>query len=437
MKPTKTMHESQEDLFKVELKRIINLDHGLVKLGNQMDWESFDNRFEKYYCEEGRPGIETRLIVSLHYLKYLGDLSDEETVLAWVENPYWQYFSGRQYFEHKLPIDSSSMTRWRKRIGEDGAEELLKQTVQTGIRQGYVKKSDCRRVNVDTTVQPKDIRFPTDARLNDRMREKLVKQAQAEGINLRQSYERVGKQTLRRQQNYSHARQFRRGRKASNKLRTILGRVIRDIERKMDNPSRLLLDNLETANVLYKQKRHDKNKIYSIHESQVQCIAKGKVNKKYEFGNKAGFVTSAKGNWILGAIGFKKNEYDGHTLERSLSQSEKITEIKIEQAVADKGYRGHKLEGRKILIVPRNKKRACRSLQKWWRRRSAIEPIIGHQKSEHRLDLNRLGGVLGDQMNPILSACGFNIKKLIRAFCRHIEIAWQSAFNDRLVLLGN
>jgi len=436
MKPIKTIHESQEDLFKVELKRIINLEHGLVKLGDQMDWESFDKRFEKYYCEEGRPGIETRLIVSLHYLKYLEDLSDEETVQKWVENPYWQYFSGRQYFEHKMPIDSSSMTRWRKRIGEDGAEELLKQTVQTGIKQGYVKKSDCRRVNVDTTVQPKDIRFPTDARLNDRMREKLVKQAQAEGIELRQSYERVGKRALRRQQNYSHARQFRRARKESKRLNTILGRVIRDIERKMEEPGKLLMDNLETAKRLYKQKRRDKNKIYSIHETQVQCIAKGKVHKKYEFGNKAGFVTSAKGNWILGAIGFSKNEYDGHTLERNLVQSEKITEIAIKQAVVDKGYRGHKL-GRKILIVPRNKKRASRSLQKWWKRRSAIEPIIGHQKSEHRLDLNRLGGVLGDQMNPILSACGFNVKKLIKAFCRHIKIAWQSFFNDCLLVLGN
>lgn len=431
MKPTKTIHENQEDLFKVELKRIIDLEHGLVKLGDQMDWESFGQKFEKYYCEEGRPGIETRLIVSLHYLKYLEDLSDEETVQRWRENPYWQYFSGRQYFEHKLPIDSSSMTRWRQRIGEEGAEELLKQTVQTGLKQGYVKMSDCRRVNVDTTVQPKDIRFPTDARLNDRMREKLVKQAQAEGIELRQSYERVGKRALRRQQNYGHARQFRRAGKEAKKLKTILGRVIRDIERKTDNQSILLLDNLEIAKRLYEQKRHGKNKIYSIHESQVQCIAKGKAHKKYEFGNKAGFVTSSKGNWILGAIGFSRNEYDGHTLERNLNQSEKITGIEIKRAVVDKGYRGHKL-GNKVSIVPRNKKKATRSLRKWWRRRSAIEPIIGHQKSEHRLDRNRLGGVLGDQMNPILSACGFNLKKLIKAFCFYIKMAFESAFKDSL-----
>ena len=229
MKPIKISHESQKDLFRVELKRIVNLEHEIVKLGDQINWDSFDERFEKYYCEEGRPGIETRLMVSLHYLKYLEDLSDEDTVKKWTENPYWQYFSGRQYFEYRVPLDSSSMTRWRKRIGEDGAEELLKQTIRVGIKQGYVKKTDCRRVNVDTTVQPKDIRFPTDARLNDRMREKLVKLAQTEGIELRQSYERVGKQILRRQQNYSHARQPGRAKKEAKRIKTLLGRVIRDI----------------------------------------------------------------------------------------------------------------------------------------------------------------------------------------------------------------
>ena len=190
----------------------------------------------------------------------------------------------------------------------------------------------------------------------------------------------------------------------------------------------MLLDNLEIAKSLYAQRKDGKNKIYSIHEPQVQCIAKGKVHKKYEFGNKAGFVTSARGNWILGAIGFSKNEYDGHTLERNLRQAEKITEMEIEKATVDKGYRGHKLEASKVSIVPRNKKKASRSLRKWWKRRSAIEPIIGHQKSEHRLDRNRLSGILGDQMNPILSACGFNFKKLLRAFWLYVKFDFQTAF---------
>lgn len=427
MKPTKTAYEDQIDLFKVELKRIVAMSHELIKLADKIDWASFDSKFDKYYCEAGRPGIETRMMVSLHYLKYLEDLSDEETVQRWVENPYWQYFSGRQYFEHELPIESSSMTRWRRRIGEAGAEELLKQTVLTGIKQGYLKKTDCSRVNVDTTVQPKNVRFPTDARLYGRMRETLVKRARSEGIELRQSYERVGKRLLMRQQNYSHARQPAKALKETRKLRTLLGRVIRDIERKSGDLSPLA-NKLALARKVYNQKRDDHNKIYSIHEPQVQCIAKGKVHKKYEFGNKAGYVTTAKSNWILGAIGFTSNLYDGHTLGKNLGQAEKITGIEIKQAAVDKGYRGHQLEGRNILIVPRKKKNASRSLQKWWKRRSAIEPIIGHQKSEHRLDRNRLYHLIGDQINPILAACGFNFKKLLRAFCLYIKFQFKSAF---------
>jgi len=428
MKPTKTAHDNHGDLFKVELKRLIDLSRELVKLGDRMDWDSFDNKFEKYYCEQGRPAIETRLMVSLHYLKYLEDLSDDEVVLKWRDNPYWQYFSGRQYFEHEVPIDSSSMSRWRRRMGEEGAEELLKQTVITGIKQGYIKKADCSRVNVDTTVQPKNVRFPTDARLYDRMRETLVKRAQSEGIELRQSYERVGKIILRRQQNYSHARQPVRAMRETRKLKTLLGRVIRDIERKTGG-SGLLQNKLALAKRVYNQQRDDSNKIYSIHEPQVQCIAKGKVHKKYEFGNKAGYVTAARSNWILGAIGFTSNMYDGHTLDENINQAERITGVEINQAAVDKGYRGHGLENRNILIVPRKKKGASRSLQKWWRRRSAIEPIIGHQKSEHRLDRNRLYYVLGDQINPILSACGFNFKKLMRAFCVYIKLGFKIDFN--------
>ena len=165
MKPQKTKNDPQMELFKRELKGLVKRKHGLVILAEQMNWKAFDERFEGYFCEEGRPAIETRLIVSLHYLKYSYNLSDEETVARWGENPYWQYFSGRQYFEHELPIDPSSMTRWRKRIGKEGAEALLKETIITGIKQGHLTKRQCERVNVDTTVQTKNIRFPTDARL--------------------------------------------------------------------------------------------------------------------------------------------------------------------------------------------------------------------------------------------------------------------------------
>jgi transposase, IS5 family len=417
MKPQKVRRDPQMDLFKIELVQIIDTQHEIAQLAKQIVWEAFDERFESKFSEEGRPAIATRLMVSLHYLKYAYDLSDEETVARWVENPYWQYLSGRQYFEHRLPIEPSSMTRWRKRVGVEGAEELLRQTVVAAKEQKYLKGSQSERVSIDTTVQTKAIRFPTDARLYDRMREVLVNGAKKEGIELRQSYGRVGKRSLRRQQNYAHARQMRRALKETKRLKTLLGRVIRDIDRKAVKPSIVLRERLLLGKRLLEQERGSKNKIYSIHEPQVECIAKGKAHQRYEFGSKVGFVVSAKGNWILGAQAFNRNRYDGHTLRESIEQAEKITNIKIKQAVCDQGYRGHKVSGTKVSLVPRNKRQATRAIRRWWRRRNAIEPIIGHEKSEHRLNRNQLAGELGDSMNVVFSACGFNIKKLLRAFC--------------------
>lgn len=434
MKPKKTRHSAQMDWVRVELKGLIDQRHPLVKIGRHMNWTSFDEKFGGSYADEGRPAVETRLMVSLHYLKYTYDLSDEEVVMRWVENPYWQYLSGRQYFEHVMPIDPSSMTRWRKRVDSNGAEELLKQTIQTAIRCGYLKAKDCEKVNVDTTVQTKAIRFPTDARLYDRMREVLVRAAETLGIELRQSYERVGKVALRRQQSYGHAKQFKRMARETKRLKTYLGRVVRDIERKMPSGSNGLQGQLELAQRILLQEKNSKNKVYSVHEPQVECIAKGKAHQRYEFGNKAGLVTSAKSNWILGAMGFKGNPYDGHTLKDELTQAERLTGIVIDQAVVDLGYRGHGVDGKDVLIVPRDKRRGTATVKKWWRRRNAIEPIIGHEKSDHRLERNRLAGELGDKMNVLLSACGFNFKKLWRAFCAWLRLAIEPFFDRNFSL---
>ena len=429
MKPQKFKRDPQLDLFKTELNRIINFNHPLAKLAKQIDWAAFDKEFETHFTDEGRPAIATRLMVSLHYLKYMHNLSDEETVARWVENPYWQYLSGRQFFEYKMPIDPSSMTRWRKRIGVDGAELLLSQTIQTAIEQKYLKPMQCQRINVDTTVQTKDVRFPTDARLYDRMREKIVKTAEDEDVALRQSYIRVGKQVLRRQQNYAHAKQGRRAQKETKRLKTLLGRVVRDIERKTSTPSNILKEQLTLAKQLLQQRRDSKNKIYSIHEPQVECIAKGKAHQRYEFGCKVAFSVTARGNWIVGAQAFTGNPYDGHTLKQSLEQTQRLTNVKVQQATCDQGYRGHGIEDTNVLIVPRRKNKASRAIRHWWRRRNAIEPIIGHSKSDHRLNRNQLAGSLGDQLNVILSACGFNIKKLIRAFWFCIQHVIRSVDN--------
>ena len=430
MKPKKILHTTQIDWIRIELKNLIDARHPLVSVSHEIHWSMFEKEFGLSFTDEGRPAVDTRLMVSLHYLKYTYDLSDEEVIARWSENPYWQYFSGRQYFEHGLPVDPSSLTRWRKRIGGSGAETLFKETIQSAIKNGYLKTKDCQKVSVDTTVQTKAVRFPTDARLYDRMRSKLVKSAEVENIQLRQTYDRVGPRSLRRQQNYSHAKQFKRSARETRRLKTILGRVTRDIERKNETGSTILKDQLDLANRLLKQERFSKEKIYSIHEPQVECIAKGKMHKRYEFGNKVAFVVSAKKNWILGAKGFSGNPYDGHTLKESLKQASRLTKVAIQWAVCDKGYRGHDVKTTEVSIVPRKKNYASLSIRKWWRRRNAIEPIIGHQKSDHRLERNQLAGKLGDEMNVMFCASGFNLKKLLRAFCAWFELLFDSALNN-------
>lgn len=223
----------QIELFKTPLKKIINIKHPLYILGAKIDWPEFDKAFGPLYCEgKGRPGKPTWLMVGLHYLKHTYNLSDEEVVLQWLENPYWQYFCGREYFEHDFPIDPSSMTRWRKRVSENGMERLLRETVNAGMDMKVLKKTSINKLNVDTTVQEKAISFPTDAKMYYRMREKLVNMSKEQGVMLRQSYKFKSKHSLFMSGRYSHARQMRRFNRELRRLRTYLGRVVRDIERK-------------------------------------------------------------------------------------------------------------------------------------------------------------------------------------------------------------
>ena len=300
--------EAQSELFKVELARIVDLSHEMVILADRIDWSRFAECFDGMWADnQGRPAIDTRLMVSLHYLKYSFDLSDEEVVESWLQNPYWQYLSGMRYFQHRRPIDPSSMSRWRGRVGQAGLEELLAETIRAGLQLKAVKPSQLKRVNLDTTVQEKHIRYPTDSRLYNRSRERLVKLSEELGIPLRQNYKRVGKRLLMQQSRYAHARQFKRARRCQKKLRTILGRVIRDVERQLERRAYhvstarevLLLEELKEllgiARKIHAQQRTDTNKTYSVHAPAVECISKGKVHKRYEFGVKVGIATSSKG----------------------------------------------------------------------------------------------------------------------------------------------
>jgi IS5 family transposase len=416
MKPKQiSQKDRQRDLFRSELANIIDSSHGLVKLAKAVDWERLDQVFGSTFCpDNGRPGISTRLMVALHYLKYTHNLSDEDVVTAWVENPYWQYFSGMKWFEHKLPINPSSMTRWRKRIGEAGAEELLTETIKAGLKLKAVKSYQLKRVNVDTTVQEKEIRFPTDARLYDRARQRLVDLAKERRIKLRQNYNRKSKQMLYWQSRYAHARQMNRSKACTRKLRNYLGRVLRDIERNCPEPDNQLQSLIDTGKRIYHQQRKDKNKVYSVHAPEVECISKGKAHKRYEFGCKVSVAATSKGGWFLGAMALHGNPYDGHTLKQALSQVKRVIR-EPEHVYVDMGYRGHNYRGdTEVYVDKRRRGRTAKSVWRWMKRRAAIEPGIGHLKREHRMDRNRLKGIEGDRINAIMSAAGMNFSKLLK-----------------------
>ena len=408
----------QEEIFRFRLDRICDETNALCKLSRVIQWSEFDKAFGGFYSEgKGRPAKPTRLMVGLHYLKHAYDLSDEEVVSQWVENPYWQYFCGGEYFEHELPIDPSLMTKWRNRLKSGGVEKLLEETIKTGFQTKVLSQTSLQRVNVDTTVQEKAVTFPTDAKLYYRMLLKLVKAAKVGGLELRQSYTRLAKRSLIMQGRYAHARQMKRAKKQIKKLRTYLGRVTRDIERKALGRKELaesFASLLEMAKRLFSQKRDDKNKLYSLHAPEVECIAKGKAHKKYEFGCKVSVATTSKDNFIVGVQAFHGNPYDGHTLKEAVSQAERLAEFEAKELFVDKGYRGHDYEGDAVVhVAKRGMSKVKPSLRKWLKRRSAIEPVIGHMKNDGRLGRNYLLGKEGDKINAILCGPGHNIRKLL------------------------
>jgi len=419
MQPKKTT--PQRELFGAHFREMLNQDHPLYVLAERIDWSQFDAAIkDRYAAQLGRPGVNTRLMVGLMYLKHAFNESDESVVARWVENPYWQFFCGCEYMQHELPIDPSMMSKWRKRVGAIRLEQLLEATIHTALAMRALKPQELAKVNVDTTVQEKAIAFPTDARLYQKMRIALVRHAKGLNIPLRQSYCFVGKHLLFKQHRYAHAKQLKRAAKMTRKLKTILGRVVRDIERKArqvrgqiaDEPLRELL---ALAHRLLAQTRGSKNKLYSVHAPEVECIAKGKAHKRYEFGCKASVATTSKSNWIVGAHALHGNPYDGHTLEKAIEQVERLTKQTPGDVVVDKGYQGHGYEGEATVHVVRTiPKRATRAVRRMLKRRAAVEPTIGHLKSDNRLGRNHLTGKAGDQINTLLAAAGYNLRKLLR-----------------------
>jgi IS5 family transposase len=414
---------SQEELFKSRLDQMLDPKHPLFRLANAIDWEYFEKEFGKFYVENvGRPGKPIRILVGLHYLKNAYDESDESCVERFLENPYWQYFCGFEHFQHEFPLKPTTLVKWRQRIGEAGIEKLFYQTLLTAQKLGLLNMSHLNKVNVDTTVQEKAIAYPTDARLYYKMQVKLVKAAQKYGIELRQSYRRLGKKALVMQGRYSHARQMKRAMRETKRLKMYLGRITRELRRKTSDAAPGALEELlQRSERLLTQQKHDTNKLYSCHAPEVECIAKGKTHKKYEFGCKVSVAATSRDNWIVGIQAHHGNPYDGHTLNTMLEFVNRMTGTPVKEAYCDKGYRGHNHTGDTTVHIAGNKSKISRSLRKWLRRRCAIEPIIGHLKSDNRMDRNYLKGAIGDKINALLCGCGANIRKLIAAFFLSFE----------------
>jgi transposase, IS5 family len=416
MTPKEIEFKHDPALAQRELIDMIDQQHPLVQLASQIDWQAAITQFGDLYVEAvGRPGVPIRRMVGLHYLKHAFNLSDEIVVARWVENPYWQYFCGEQYFQYRRPIHPTQMTRFRKRLGKQGCEFMLKLTIRAGIKSKTLPPKSLDAVNVDTTVQPKAIAFPTDARLYHKARAALVRQAQCAGIALRQSDERLSKTALLLNSRYAHARQMKRAKREQKRLRTYLGRVMRDIERHIERRPdlrRRFADLLGIAGRIHVQQRHDKHKLYSVHAPEVECIAKGKAHKRYEFGVKVSIATTNRDNFVVGIQALPGNPYDGHTLERTIDQVAALTGTLPKQAYVDRGYRAHRL-GRLAVWIAGTKRGVTAWIKQRLKRRNAIEPVIGHMKSDGRLDRNFLKGEMGDAVNALLCASGHNLRKIL------------------------
>lgn len=413
-KPSKT-DIRQNELFKNRLSVQLNPDHPLFTLSKEIQWSILEESFAPLFsATTGHPPLPVRLVTGILMLQHMEGLSDEEVVAKWVENPYWQFFCGYDYLQWNFPMHPTSLTHWRKRLGVEGMEAILKETIKTALTTNTIEAKDLQDVIADTTVMEKAVAHPTDSRLLNKAREKLVLLAKTHDIPLRQTYKRVGQQALWMAGRYGHAGQFKRMKKQIKKLKIYLGRVVRDIGRRIEdneNHQAIFKDLLEKSQRLLTQTKDSKNKLYSLHAPEVECIAKGKAHKRYEFGCKVGLAVTLKQGLALSSKAFHGNPYDGHTLSQTLSQAHQLTGVPIKHAMVDKGYKGHGVTDVKVYIS--GTRNLATSLKRALKRRSAIEPHIGHMKQDGKLGRNYLKGILGDQLNALLVAIGHNLR-LIR-----------------------
>jgi len=444
MRPKQHQTTGEGDLFRARLDQIINMKHELVQLANKIDWEWLDGEIAPLYSDKGRPGIETRFVIGLLLLKHIFALSDEGVCERWVYDPYFQYFTGAEFFQHEFPHERSDLSHWRKRLG-DKVELLLAESLRVAHESGALRTKDLARVTVDTTVQPKNITFPTDAKLLHAAIKGLNRLARKHGLRLRQSYLRIAKRAAMMAGRYAHAKQFNRFNRQIRLLRTRLGRIIRDIRRRIADR-----DELEAAfewplaradQIRSQQQRQRGWKLYSFHAPEIECIGKGKANARYEFGVKASIVTTNArapgGQFVLHAKALPGNPYDGHTLADAIAATESLTGCAIQRAYVDKGYRGHDTPNPHRVFISGQRRGVFGVIKRELRRRSAIEAVIGHMKTDGYLGRCYLKGREGDAVNAVLSAVGYNLRLFLtwlRTFLRLILSALLGALMPQPLL---
>jgi len=444
---------STDDFFRARLETMIDMRHPLAVLATRMPWKDIEAALVPALAHKdragrsiegadlfgptlavagagvsnaGRPRLPIRLMVSLLYLKHAYNESDESVVERWSENVVWQFFSGMEYYEPRLPCDATQIGRFRRVLGEAGVEQLLKSTIEAAVAMKAVKKAELEMVTVDTTVQEKAIAFPTDSRLLEVARAKIARLAKRAGLKLRQSYEREGRELRRKAGGYAHAKQTRRLGRTVRRQRTILGALLRDVQRKMvhlDEKARAALQIwIERAQRIHTQRKLDKNKLYALHAPEVECISKGKARQRYEFGVKASLAVTHRQGLVVGARSFPGNPFDGHTLAAQLEQTTTLLQdigVAPKVAVVDLGYRGVDAAVAPVQLIHRGKiKRLTKLQRRWLRRRQAIEPAIGHAKHDHGLQRCWLKGSEGDALHTVLCAAGYNLRWLLRAIAR-------------------
>ena len=439
MRPKPPIADVPDDLFRQRLTSIIDARHRLVLLAARIDWAALETRFAgRFVSERGRPALPVRLMVGLHLLGQIKNLSDEAVCAAWVENPYFQHFCGETFFQHTLPADRSSISRWRLRIKEEDLEVMLAATVTMATKSGAVKPGQLERVTVDTTVATKAVAHPTDSHLMVRAIEHLNATAEACGVRVRQSYLRVSAHARREAARLIHGRGHKQAMAHLRFIRIRLGRLIRDITAKTKpedrGPGTRLATVLERATTIHAQafgKKPEGGKLYAFHAPEVECIAKGKARVRYEFGVKASFaVTNARcpgGQFVLGAQVRPGLAYDGHTLKDQLAQVTRITGAQVQRAYVDRGYRGHGIKEADgpTVYVSHTRGITSSTIKRELRRRNAIEPVLGHMKAYGRLERQAYAGTHGDTYAIMMAAIGHNLRLLL---------AWLKTFLRAMIL---